>query len=81
MTPGNISEDEVMRGFPVPARARITPATVYRPPFTRWFMQHVREVERTAVAGRSPSGSPPPPPTPWWCCTAERSSTSATSAA
>ncbi len=48
----HVDEDEVMRGFPVPARARITPATVYRPPFTRWFMQHVREVEGTAAVPR-----------------------------
>lgn len=52
MTPANVSEDEVMRGFPVPPKARITPATVYQPPFTRWFMQHVREVERTAPVPR-----------------------------
>jgi len=49
MNDAHVTEDEVMRGFPVPAKARITPATVYRAPFTRWFMQHVREVERTAV--------------------------------
>jgi CubicO group peptidase (beta-lactamase class C family) len=52
LTPAGISADDVMRGFPVPVEARITPATVYRAPFTRWFMQHVREVERTAAVPR-----------------------------
>lgn len=52
MSEAHVSEDEVMRGFPVPGKARITPATVYRPPFTRWFMQHVREIERTAAVPR-----------------------------
>jgi CubicO group peptidase (beta-lactamase class C family) len=45
-------DDSVMRGFPVPRDRRVTPANVYEPPFTHWFMQHVREVERTAPVGR-----------------------------
>ena len=38
-----------MRGFPPIAEARVAPDQVYAEPrFTHWFMQHVREVERTA---------------------------------
>lgn len=44
-------EQDVMRGFPPAPQHRITPATAYTPPFTRWFLQHAREVERTASVG------------------------------
>jgi CubicO group peptidase (beta-lactamase class C family) len=40
-----------MAGFPVPRARRVTTETVYRAPFTRWFMQHVREVQRSAAVG------------------------------
>jgi CubicO group peptidase (beta-lactamase class C family) len=46
-----LQEADVMRGFPVPPERRVSPATVFQPPFTRWFMQHVRETERTAAVG------------------------------
>lgn len=55
------ADERVMRGFPVPARWRITPANVYTPPFTHWFMQHVREVERTAAVAAG-DGRPSPLP-------------------
>ncbi len=44
----------VMRGFPPPPTDRVAADQVYaRPAATRWFMQHVREVEPTAnVAAR-----------------------------
>jgi len=43
-----------MRGFPPPPESRVRADMVYSDPaITRWFMQHVREVERTAnVASR-----------------------------
>lgn len=46
--------DQIMRGFPPPPESRVRADMVYSDPaVTRWFMQHVREVERTAnVAGR-----------------------------
>ena len=47
----------VMSGFPPPAGQRVSPDQVYSsPPITRWFMQHVREVEHTAdiPSGRLP---------------------------
>lgn len=47
----------VMTGFPPPLGQRVSPDAVYSsPPVTRWFMQHVREVERTAdvPSGRLP---------------------------
>ena len=47
----NARGDDVMTGFPVPARLRVTAATAYERPFVRWFMQHVREVEGTASVG------------------------------
>ena len=46
-----------MTGFPPPIGQRVSPDQVYSsPPITRWFMQHVREVERTAdvPSGRLP---------------------------
>jgi CubicO group peptidase (beta-lactamase class C family) len=52
MTGPDLFDDSVMRGFPVPPDRRVTPANVYEPPFTHWFMQHVREVERTAPVER-----------------------------
>ena len=40
---------EIMRGFPPPLEHRVSADRVYSDPAaTRWFMQHVREVERTA---------------------------------
>ena len=46
-----VRADDVMTGFPVPAHLRVTAATAYERPFVRWFMQHVREVERSASVG------------------------------
>jgi hypothetical protein len=45
----DIHDDSVMRGFHPTAQGRVAPDRVYTEPrFTHWFMQHVREVERTA---------------------------------
>lgn len=44
----SVFDDRVMRGFPVPPDHRVCARNFYQPPFTHWFMQHVREVERTA---------------------------------
>jgi CubicO group peptidase (beta-lactamase class C family) len=42
-------EGDIMVGFPPPRGQRVTADRVYSTPaITRWFMQHVREVERTA---------------------------------
>lgn len=52
-----VYDDSVMRGFPPAPSDRVTPEQVYSDPrFTRWFMQHVREVERTAAV--SSGGEP-----------------------
>jgi len=41
--------DQIMCGFPPPPEGRVRADMVYSDPaVTRWFMQHVREVERTA---------------------------------
>ena len=47
----------VMQGFPPPPESRLRADQVYSSPAaTRWFMQHVREVERTAnIAVRGPA--------------------------
>ena len=47
----------VMQGFPPPPENRLRVDQVYSSPAaTRWFMQHVREVERTAnIAVRGPA--------------------------
>ena len=52
MTHGANDDDLVMGGFSVPRKARVRLTEVYRPPFTRWFMQHVREVAPTAYVSR-----------------------------
>lgn len=54
--------DQVMRGFPPAPGDRVRADTVYLDPaVTRWFMQHVREVERTAdVASHGLPVSPLP---------------------
>ena len=61
MRNGASEEHLVMRGFPVPRSARVGLTEVYRPPFTRWFMQHVREVAPTALV---PRGAGPVHPLP-----------------
>jgi CubicO group peptidase (beta-lactamase class C family) len=50
-----VFDERVMRGFPVPPEWRVTARNAYQPPFAHWFMQHVREVERTASV---PGGAP-----------------------
>jgi CubicO group peptidase (beta-lactamase class C family) len=59
--PGAAAAEEVMRGFPPPAPWRVRPDAVYSDPAaTRWFMRHVREVERTAdLTSRASPGSRP----------------------
>src|SRR5665648_545745 len=44
----SVFDERVMRGFPAPDGYRACARNLYEPPFTHWFMQHVREVERTA---------------------------------
>jgi len=46
-----VADADVMAGFPVSRERRVTPETIYRAPYTRWFMQHVREVQRSAAVG------------------------------
>ena len=46
-----VRDEDVMRGFPPPPERRVTAATIYAQPYTRWFMQHVREVEPSASVG------------------------------
>lgn len=56
----SFQQDEVMRGFPVPRHARVTPETIYSDArYTRWFMQHVREVIPTASIGRAGDNTSP----------------------
>jgi CubicO group peptidase (beta-lactamase class C family) len=45
----NVADDRVMRGFPPPREQRVRLDQVYAEPrLTHWYMQHAREVSRTA---------------------------------
>jgi len=45
----DVADDRVMRGFPPPPEHRVRLDQVYSDPrLTRWYMQHIREMSRTA---------------------------------
>ena len=49
MTDVNVADDRVMRGFPPPPEQRVRLDQVYAEPrLTHWYMQHAREMSRTA---------------------------------
>ena len=54
MTDVNVADEKVMRGFPPPPEQRVRLDQVYAEPrLTHWYMQHAREMSRTAdVASR-----------------------------
>jgi len=54
LTDVNVADEKVMRGFPPPPEQRVRPDQVYTEPrLTHWYMQHAREMSRTAdVASR-----------------------------
>ena len=60
MTDVNVADDRVMRGFPPPPKHRVRLDQVYAEPrLTHWYMQHAREMSRTADVSARHAASVP----------------------